>query len=148
VSAALGLRRWCDREFWPGDHGIVSLYTSRAFCDDRPGWQTLNLGRYRTFGALALVFRGPTLRDFLADADVRRHVDDGAPGADAVVGEWALQRGVGIAYHSPSLVQHEGRTTSLRRHDLGRVGTAVAVERVGDIASWKPPEARPGRVGL
>ena len=88
VYAALGLRHWCDGEFWPGDHGIVSLYTSRVFCDDRPGWQTLNLGRYRTFGALAFVFRGSIIRELVADPDVRRYVGKGRPGADAVVGQW------------------------------------------------------------
>lgn len=148
VTAAAGLRRWCERELWPGDHAVVSLYTSRALCDDRPGWQTLNLGRYRTFGALAFVFRGAALREFLADADVCRHVARGEPGADAVVGEWALRHGVGIAYHSPSLVQHEGRTSSLAGHGVGRVGRAVAVRDVGEIAPWRPPARRLGRVGL
>src|SRR5262249_33252632 len=113
VSAALGLRRWCDREFWPGGHGMVSLYTSRVFCDDRPGWRPLHLGRHRTFGALAFVFRGPTLREFLTDAEVCRHIERGDISADGAVGEWALKRGIGIAYHSPSLIQHEGETTSL-----------------------------------
>jgi glycosyltransferase involved in cell wall biosynthesis len=148
LSAAQGLRRWCDQEFWPGGHDVVSLYTSRAVCDDRPGWQTLNLGRYRTFGALAFVFRGPTLREFLSDTQVRRHVDAGVLGPDAVVGEWALRRGIGIAYHSPSLIQHEGRITSIVGHDIGRVGRALAVPRVGDIESWRPPGPRLGRVGL
>jgi glycosyltransferase involved in cell wall biosynthesis len=148
VSAARGLRAWCDQEFWPGGHGVVSLYTSRVFCDDRPGWQTLNLGRYRTFGALAFVFQGTALYKFLGDAGVRGHVEAGHPGADAVVGEWALRRGVGVAYHSPSLVQHEGRATSLAGHDVGRVGRAAAVGGVRDIDSWRPPEPRHGRVGL
>lgn len=148
IEVAEGLRSWCDHEFWPGGHDIVSLYTSRVFCDDRPGWQTLNLGRYRTFGALALVFRGPALREFLADAEVRKHIQDGKPGTDAVVGEWALKRGIGIAYHSPSLVQHVGYTTSLAGHSVGRVGQALAVKRTEAIASWRPPEARRGRIGL
>jgi glycosyltransferase involved in cell wall biosynthesis len=148
LSAAAGLLDWCDREFWPGDHGIVSLYTSRVMCDDRPGWQTLNLGRYRTFGALAFVFRGPVLRGLLDDPDVLRHVNRGMPGADAVVGEWALRRGVGIAYHSPSLVQHEGEATSLEGHRSGRVGRSCAVDRVEDIGRWRGPDRRPGRVGL
>jgi glycosyltransferase involved in cell wall biosynthesis len=148
ISAAVGLRRWCDREFWPGGHGVVSLYTSRVFCDDRPGWQTLNLGRYRTFGALAFVFRGPTLREFLTDAEVRRHVERGDISADGAVGEWALKRGIGIAYHSPSLIQHEGETTSLAGHAIGRVGRAVAVERVDDVGVWRRSEPCFGRVGL
>jgi glycosyltransferase involved in cell wall biosynthesis len=148
ISAAQGLREWCDGEFWPGDHGIVSLYTSRVYCDERPGWQTLNLGHYRTFGALAFVFRGPELRQLLSDAGVLEHLERGHPTADAVVGGWALKRGVGIAYHSPSLIQHRGETTSIAGHDIGRVGHAVAVERVADIAVWRRPQGELGRVGL
>jgi glycosyltransferase involved in cell wall biosynthesis len=148
ISAARGLRRWCDQNFWPGGHDVVSLYTSCVLGDDRPGWQTLNLGRYRTFGALAFVFRGPALRDFLADADVQRHLGWGRLGADAVIGEWALKRGIGIAHHSPSLIQHEGSTTSLAGHASGRVGRAFAVADIGEVGSWRRPEPRAGRVGL
>jgi glycosyltransferase involved in cell wall biosynthesis len=148
VSAAIGLRSWCDMEFWPGDHAIISLYTSRVFCDSRPGWQTLNLGRYRTFGALALVFRKNELVDFLSDPQVGRFIVSGKVGADGVVGEWALKRCIGIAYHSPSLVQHEGKTSSLAGHAPGRVGRAIAVDHVQSISSWLPPKPRPGRVGL
>jgi glycosyltransferase involved in cell wall biosynthesis len=148
ISAARGLRDWCDGQLWPARHGIVSLYTCRVFADDRPGWQTLNLGRYRTFGALAFVFRGEALRAFLSDAGVMRHVAHGTPGADAVVGEWALRTGIGIAYHTPSLVQHECGTPALAGHEVGRAGRALAVESVGDAGRWQPPPARPGRVGL
>jgi glycosyltransferase involved in cell wall biosynthesis len=148
ISAARGLRRWCDHQFWPGGHDVVSLYTSRVYSDDRPGWQTLNLGRHRTFGALAFVFRGSALRDLLADAEVRRHFEWGTIGADEVVGEWALKRGTGIAYHSPSLVQHEGRTTSVAQHARGRVGHAFSVGDVADVEAWRRPQPQAGRVGL
>lgn len=148
LSVARGLRAWCDRELWPGGHGLVSLYTSRVFCDERRGWQALNLGRYRTFGALAFVFRGDTLRGFLGDPEVRRRFQEGIGSADGLVGEWALRAGVGIAYHSPSLVQHEGTVTSLAGHEIGRVGRAVAVPHVDDLDTWQAPTPRPGRVGL
>jgi glycosyltransferase involved in cell wall biosynthesis len=148
LSAARGLRHWCDQELWPADHGVVSLYTSQVVCDDVPGWQTLNLGRYRTFGALAFVFQGAALRDLLEDVFVRRHVEAADTGADAVVGEWALRRGIGIAYHSPSLIQHEGRTTSLPGHEIGRVGRAVAVQDIRAVDTWRRPKGQPGKVGL
>lgn len=148
ISAAHGLRRWCDEQLWPGGHGIVSLYTSRVYCDERPGWQTLNLGRYRTFGSLALVLRRDMLEGFLADEQVRRSFDRSELSGDAVLGEWAQRQGLGIAYHSPSLVQHEGVITSLAGHENGRVGSAIAVERTEDIASWQRPAPRIGRVGL
>jgi hypothetical protein len=148
IAPARGLRGWCDGQFWPGGHGVVSLFTSRVMSDDRVGWQTLNLGRYRTFGCQAFVFQGAALREFLADEVVRRHLARGHPGADAVLGEWALMRGVGIAYHSPSPVQHVGDVSSIDRHQLGRVGPAVAVGDVEEIPAWRPPPARFGRVGL
>lgn len=135
TSVARGLRRWCDEQFWPGGHGVVSLHTSRAVTDDRPGWQTLNLGRYRTSGAAALVFRGEELRAFLDDADVSRHAELGDLATDAVVGAWALRRGMGIAYHSPSLVEHDS-------------DRATSVASVTDIARWQPPPRRMGRIGL
>jgi glycosyltransferase involved in cell wall biosynthesis len=148
IDPARGLRAWCDGQFWPGGHGVVSLYTCRVFADDRPGWQTLNLGRYRTFGALAFVFRGESLRRLLADGVVRRHAAHGTPGADAVVGEWAQRCGIGIAYHTPSLVQHECGTPALAGPRRFRVGRALAVADVADTAAWRPHPARPGRVGL
>jgi hypothetical protein len=154
IAAARGLRQWCDGQFWPGGHGVVSLYTCRVFADDRPGWQTLNLGRYRTFGSLAFVFRGEELRAFLADPGVVRHIDRGHPSADAVLGEWALKRGIGIAYHTPSLVQHEGFVSSTTRPASGcsvraaRTHRAVAVAAVEEVDCWRSPPPRPGVIGL
>jgi glycosyltransferase involved in cell wall biosynthesis len=143
ISVARGLRRWCDERFWPGGQGVVSLFTSCAVSDDRPGWQTLNLGRYRTFGATAFVVRGDELRELVADGKVSRHVEGEQIAVNAVVGEWALRRGIGIAYHSPSLVQYGNGN-----HMSGRADRAVAVESVTHAATWRPPPFRIGRVGL
>ena len=148
ISAARGLRGWCDRQFWPGGHGIVSLYTSRVFADDRPGWQSLNLGRWRTYGSMAFVFQEQVLRALVSDEGVARHVERGWPSADAIVGEWALKCGTGIAYHTPSLIQHEGWTTAMAGHAMGRIGRATAVLAVEAIPDWRPPPPRPGKVGL
>jgi glycosyltransferase involved in cell wall biosynthesis len=143
ISVARGLRRWCDEQFWPDGHGVVSLFTSRVMTDDRPGWQTLNLGRYRKFGAAAFVFRGDELRQFITDADVLRHVEQEQLAVDAVVGEWALRRGIGIAFHSPSLIQCGGGNPI-----PGRIGGALSVASVTDAATWRPPPPRMGCIGL
>jgi glycosyltransferase involved in cell wall biosynthesis len=145
ISVARGLRRWCDSHLWPAGQGVVSLYTSRIYADDRPGWQTLNLGLFRTCGAMAFVFRKELLREFVSDAGVARHVEQEWPAVDALVGEWALGRGIGIAHHTPSLIQHEGGTTSVSGRAIDRAEAAASVE---EIAGWRPAPKRAGKVGL
>lgn len=150
IEVARGLRPWCDRQFWPQDTGLVSLFTSRIYSDDRMGWRILKLGFYRTFGALALVFRRDVLQEFLTDGRafqfraVRRH------GSDAVLGEWATRRGTGIAYHTPSLVQHIGATSAIAEegHGFGRAAVADAVASVQGLTVWTPPAREPGKIGL
>jgi glycosyltransferase involved in cell wall biosynthesis len=150
VEVARGLRPWCDRQFWPLDAGLVSLFTSRLHGARTVGWRVLKLGRYRTFGAQAFVFRRDVLEQFLTDRRAlgfrarRRH------GSDAVVGEWAARHGVGIAYHTPSLVQHVGTAAAIAGpgHGLGRAGVAEAVGSVGQIRAWTPPREQLGAVGL
>jgi glycosyltransferase involved in cell wall biosynthesis len=143
VSAARGLRRWCEGQLWPGGHGVVSLYTCRALADDRAGWQTLNLGYFRTFGASAFVFRRDDLLAFVSDRAVAYYLENGQAGVDAVVGEWAFGRGIGIGYHTPSLVQVGPTATG-----TGRIGRADAVAAVDDVTGWRPLPARMGKVGL
>jgi len=148
VAAARGLKDWCDEQFWPLRHGLVSLYTSRVHSGDSVGWHVLDLGFYRTFGALAFVFRHDVLQEFLTDGQVLRYRQRHAHGDDSLVGEWANRYGIGIAYHTPSLVQHTGKVSSLADHDIGRVGFANAVHCVDQIPRWRPPRKQYGRIGL
>jgi len=152
VEAAQGLRAWCDGRFWPDDTGLVSLFTSRIYLAETAGWRVLKLGFYRTFGAQALVFRRDVLQQFLSDGrllefrESRRHAGD-----DAVVGEWATRHGIGIAYHTPSLVEHIGSVSAIEGggHGIsGPVNTAEAVRSVDEIPRWRPPARVFGKVGL
>ena len=152
VEAAQGLRAWCQQEFWPQGTGLVSLYTSRVYRGEAAGWRVLKLGFYRTFGGVALVFRPDVLERFLADGQwlhVRRSRP--ATGSDAVLGEWATRHEIGIAYHTPSLVEHIGTVPAIEGggHGIsGPVSTAEAVRSVEAIRRWKPPARVFGKVGL
>jgi glycosyltransferase involved in cell wall biosynthesis len=154
LELAAGLRAWCDSQPWPLDAGVISLYTCGAIHADEPGWRLVATGRHHTFGALAFVFRRDALREFLGDGRLLEYREQGVrSGSDGVVGEWAARRGVGIAYHTPSLVDHIGATSSLAAggsgHGIaGPLTTTRAVRDVGDLAAWAAPPRRLGRVGL
>jgi glycosyltransferase involved in cell wall biosynthesis len=148
IQVALGLKAWCDDQFWPDCTGLVSLFTPRAYQDSKQGWRILALGLHRTFGAQAFVFRRDLLLEFLGDSASLRYREAHVHGDDAVVGAWATARGMGIAYHHPSLVQHIGDVTSIPGHAVGRHGQAVAVTSVDQIATWECARPEPGKIGL
>ncbi len=148
IEAAQGLREWCDHQFWPNDTGLVSLFTPRAYGSEKAGWQLLTLGLSRTFGAQAFVFRRDILKEFLTDGASLEHRQTRVHGDDAVVGEWAICRGIGIAYHHPSPVQHIGEVSSIPGHRVGRHARAVAVASVDQIASWRSSPQEQGKIGL
>jgi glycosyltransferase involved in cell wall biosynthesis len=148
IEAATGLREWCENEFWPHGAGLVSLFTPRVFTAPHPGWRILNPGRFRTFGAQAFVFRRDALQRFLADERLLHQRQRQPDGDDAAVGDWAARSGEGIAYHSPSLVQHLAVPSSIPGHSFGRCSGADAIESVARIDAWRRPPRTPGRVGL
>ena len=44
IEVARGLRAWCDEQFWPHGAGLVSLFTPRAYADQKAGWRMLSPG--------------------------------------------------------------------------------------------------------
>ena len=148
IQLATGLKQWLDEQLWPLDNGIVSLFTPRLHSGPSAGWRIVSPGFQRVCGAQALVFRRELLEKFLSDARVlhslrlRRQCDD------AVLGGWLSREGLGIAYHTPSPVQHVGETSSLfaNGHDLRNL--AHAVKSVAEIADWRLPPSEIGHVGL
>ena len=152
VCVAEGLRAWCDRQLWPNGAGLVSLYTCGAQHDDASGWRILSRGMCHTFGALAFVFRSDILKDFLSDGRLLEMREAGLrAGDDAAIGEWATRRGFGIAYHTPSLVDHIGVTSAVAANGHGTGGPLTvtrAVRSVSKISKWKPPTKKLGKVGL
>jgi len=149
IEVAAGLKAWCDAMLFPPEHGLVSLFTPRVHADVRPGWRVLAPGYFRIFGGQALAFRRDVLEQFLTDPQVLREIQAGRDGDDAIVSGWATRRSLGIAFHTPSFVQHVGRVSSMRWRGAPDVRViADAVKSVDEIAAWRPPRRRPGKVGL
>jgi glycosyltransferase involved in cell wall biosynthesis len=148
VRLAKGARAWCETEFWPLGAGLVSLFTPRPHARPQTGWHLLVPGPQRVCGAQAIVFRRDVLRSFLADPLVIRCLHVGRYYDDAVVGGWAARQRLSIAYHTPSLVRHIGAVSSLFPEGPDPRNFADAVEDVGQIATWRAPPTRRGKVGL
>ncbi len=147
ISVADGLRAWCDRELWPSGQGLVSLFTMKEQSETTPGWHVAQRGMFRTFGAQGFVFRRDVLLAFLSDHRVWSHRLSRRHGSDAAIGEWATRTGRGIAYHTPSLLQHRGET-SAAGHSFDEIEQAHTITHVRHIAGWQRPQRQPGRVGL
>ena len=148
IQLADGLRQWCDAQFWPLDAGVVSLFTPRLHSGKTIGWSVLISGRERVCGAQALVFRRDALQRFLSDPQVMLRLQTRDQHDDAVVAAWVAREGTGIAYHTPSLVQHVGDVSSIFPSGPDRRNFAHAVSSVDDIASWRRTTDQAAVVGL
>jgi glycosyltransferase involved in cell wall biosynthesis len=148
VHVAEGTRAWCESEFWPQGAGLVSLFTPRPHIQPETGWHLLLPGTNRICGAQAMVFRRDVLRSFLADPLVVRSLHVGRSYDDAIVGGWAARQRLSIAYHTPSLVRHTGAVSSLFPEGPDPRNFADAVKSVEQIATWRAPPTRRGKVGL
>lgn len=148
IRVARGAKSWCDQQFWPLETGLVSLFTPRVHCDTRRGWRSLYPGYYRVYGGQALVFRGDVLQRFLADPQVLQVLQGGDHWDDCTVAGWAVRHQIGMAYHSPSLVQHVGHTSSLFRSGPDRRVVADAIADVAHLSAWRSSTSSPGRIGL
>jgi glycosyltransferase involved in cell wall biosynthesis len=148
IQVATGAKDWCDAELFPACCGLVSLFTPRLHSDLRPGWRLLSPGAHRIWGGQALAFRRDVLERFLTDPQIIREIQAGRHGDDALASGWAMRRGLSIGFHTPSLVQHVGHVSSLWTGGPDRRVVAHAVESVKEVASWRPPPRRTGKVGL
>ncbi|MBX3444032.1 MAG: glycosyltransferase [Planctomyces sp.] len=148
ITIAAGTRDWCESELWPGGAGLVSLFTPLPHTSESPGWRLLSPGFFRVYGGQALLFRGDVLRQFLADPEVLRAVHANSACDDAIVAGWAARRAIPIAYHTPSLVQHHGRVSSISEDGHDRRVRAHATTSISRIADWRRPPRGPGRIGL
>lgn len=147
VIAAEGLRVWCETQLWPQDCGVVSLFTPRIHTTSEAGWSVLSPGFHRVCGAQGLVFRRDLLEQFLSDPRVLKEVERRQHCDDAVVAAWLGRNGLGLAYHSPSLLQHLAVPSSLFVGETDRRNFGIAVDSVADIATWTRPRET-GRIGL
>ncbi len=147
IVAAIGLRQWCEEQFWPLGNGIVSLFTPKIHAMNTSGWRVISPGVQRVCGAQAIVFRKDILQLFLSDPHVLRELQLRSFSDDAVIGGWLQRTGQGIAYHTPSLVQHVGEISSIYSAVDGR-NFADAVDDIKAIPTWRPAKHRRAAIGL
>jgi len=147
IVLAEGLREWCENQLWPHDNGVVSLFTPRLHSSSGVGWQVVSPGYQRVCGAQALVFRRDILHRFLSDPHVIPKLNHRQEYDDATLGGWLSREGCGLAYHTPSPVQHVGKVSSLFTEGHDQRNLANAVGTVDEIAHWKP-SSKPGKIGL
>lgn len=148
IRAAAGLKEWCSAQLWPLDNGIVSLFTPRIHADRKSGWRILSPGFQRVCGAQALVFRRDMLWKFLSDARVLQCLRIRKYGDDAVLGGWLSREGRGIAYHTPSPVEHIGHISSLYESGPDQRNMSDAVSCVSQFKDWQALPAETGSIGL
>ena len=118
ISLMSGAREWMESQLWPDHVPVVSLYTAANCLGDKTGWSIVKNGYYRTFGALGILFRRDAAEDYVNNAKIQKTIVSGKKdGDDACIGQWALERGHGIAYHTPSIISHTGSTSTLG-HDI------------------------------
>jgi len=148
IIASANLRAWCDRELWPCEAGLVSLFTPRIHAADRPGWRVLFPGFYRVHGGQALLFRRDVLERFLSDPQTALQLRLNHRCDDALVSGWATKKRIGIAYHTPSPVQHVGTCSSIFPGGSDPLNVADFVADTDQFGRWEPPLARPAKIGL
>lgn len=124
-----GLRRYLESILWPDRRsGIVSLFCSREYASDRPGWYALD--QPLIWGAQALVFSREAAIGFLSDPEVVRHRfaegDLGLARIDLLVGRWAYETDTPVHLCSPSLAQHIGHVSAIWNEPKAFVNRSVA----------------------
>lgn len=122
-----GLGRALGAFKWPrSDWGCLSLYLSAKYAGYGTGW--VEHWGCTVWGACALLFPSEVL-SALINLPLAQHWKS-KRGIDQFVGEGLEDLGLGIRFHSPSLVQHIGETSTVCDEPLG--GWRVASDFVGE----------------
>ncbi len=110
------LREYLERVLWPGRRpGIVSLFCSRAYRQEKPGWHKLK--QSLVWGGQLLIFSHDAAQRILSDEHVVAHrLQPGKAGLaniDGLIGEWAARTNTPVYLPTPSLAQHVGQVSTL-----------------------------------
>ena len=102
------LREFLEQCLWPSEKvGVVSLYTYRENHRDETGWHAAN----NPWGACAYVFTPLSARKLVAETSMT------SAAVDRRVRRYFKQAALDYLCHSPALVQHVGKTSTL--HNMG-----------------------------
>jgi len=111
------LRRMLEKTLWPAEKlGLVSVFCPAPYAHGERGFRRVN-SSLGLFGAQTYIFPNAAARLLLSHPEVIAHRlrgdTDGVALIDVVVGEWASKERLPVYYHSPSLAQHIGDTTTI-----------------------------------
>ena len=112
-----GLKSFLEQALWPeGNVGVVSVYCPQPYARRTGGFHRVDAG-WEMAGAVACIFPNRAARSLLThlpSLDHRRNgPDDGMRHVDSLIGRWAKDAVLTVYYHSPSLVQHIGTTSTV-----------------------------------
>lgn len=147
VKVTPDLYDWLKYELWPFECSVVSLYTSSCYLSEKHGWAARAMGGYRHFGSLGYVIN-PALTDVILDSEtLKKHLKPDAPKRtkDYILGDFFFSLGVRVAYHSPTLIEHTGETSSLRQEKLFQLtfDRSKICENVNSFDIWTKPNDLP-----
>ncbi len=85
---------------------------------------------------------------FLSDPRVLHCLMSRQHGDDAVLGGWLSREGLGLAYHTPSLIDHVGEVSSVYLGQPDQRNLSNAIDDVSELPRWHPPSSLAGKIGL
>ena len=117
VAFCRNIRAYLERTLWPsGKVGLVSVYCPAVYVRRVRGLHCVDAG-WSLISALTCVFPNAAARSLLGHARVLSHRRSGPYGGvksiDAVIGRWAKDCGLPAYFHTPSLAQHTGDTSTV-----------------------------------
>lgn len=111
-----GLRNYLEQTLWPAARSSVAIcspYTPSPYRRQGSGWHCEERG-FGLISSLAWVISPEAARlivDEFHESESFQH------GADALIGQWALESGKSVWFHTPSLAQHTGLGNSAMGND-------------------------------
>jgi hypothetical protein len=111
------VRTYLERILWPAEKlGLVSVYCPAVYVRRTRGFHSVEAG-WNLISALTCVFPSAAARSLLGHARALNHRRLGPYGGvksiDAVVGRWAKDCEFPAFFHTPSLAQHTGDTSTV-----------------------------------
>ncbi|MCH7726770.1 MAG: hypothetical protein IH991_09860 [Planctomycetes bacterium] len=111
------VRPLLERILWPSSKvGVVSVYSPSTYTGGPAGLNVVD-GRLGLFGANTFIFPNAAVRSLLSHGRIVNHRLSGPSAGlrliDDVVGFWSHDRDMPAYYHTPSLGQHIGESSTI-----------------------------------
>lgn len=117
VVFSRNVRAYFEQVLWPAEKvGMLSAYCPAVYIRRTCGFHPVETG-WSLISALTCVFPNAAARSLLGHARTLNHRRIGPHGGvksiDSVIGQWAKDCGLPVFFHTPSLAQHTGDTSTV-----------------------------------